>query len=174
MIHTIDANPTTVTRRTDVRPTVSVRSEAEIESIARAGALVGEILEDLRSRVRPGTTTAVLADRAACLIEAAYADALPLSCVNEDGDCFTHAICTSVDDVVLHGVPNDTPLVEGQIVTLDCSLRLDGWCADAAPHTPKKAPWVSDKFIAFLAHRACKAPTVPRPRPRALRMRRED
>ena len=132
MIHTIDSNPTTVTRRTAVRPTVSVRSEAEIESIARAGALVGGILEDLRSRVRPGTTTAALASRAACLIDAANADALPLSCVNEDGDCFTHAICTSVDDVVLHGVPNDTPLVEGQIVSLDCSLRLDGWCADAA------------------------------------------
>ena len=132
MIHTIESNPNIVTRRTDVRAAVSVRSEAEIESIAKAGALVGEILEELRVRVRPGTTTAELSSLAADLIEAADADALPLSCVNENGDCFAHAICTSVDDVVLHGVPNHTPLVEGQIVSLDCSLRLEGWCADSA------------------------------------------
>ncbi len=136
MITPLASIPNSVTRRTDVRPAVSIRTDAEIDAIARAGDVVAEVLDQVREMVRPGATTAMLAARASTIVREAGAEALPLECVNEDGERFPGAICTSVDDVVLHGMPDDTPLVAGQVLTVDCSVRLDGWCADAAITVP--------------------------------------
>ena len=144
MIKSIASNPSPVTRRTAVRPAVSTRTDAEIDAISRAGDVVSDVLAEVRSMVRPGTTTAALAQQAATRIREAGAEALPLECANEADDRFAHSICTSVDDVVLHGVPDEVPLNEGQIVSIDCSIRLDGWCADAAITVPvgESAPQV--------------------------------
>ncbi len=136
MLQTIASNPNTVTRRTDVRPEVSVRPGDEIDAIARAGAVVHDVLESLRLDVKPGISTADLADRACGIISESGAEALPLECLDEDGIAFGHAICTSVDDVVLHGAPDSTSLVAGQVLSIDCSVRLDGWCADGAISVP--------------------------------------
>ena len=136
MITTIASNPTSVTRRTDVRPAVSIRTDAEIDAISRAGDVVADVLAQARDMVRPGTTTAMVAARASAIIRDAGGEALPLECVNEAGQRFPDPICTSVDDVVLHGMSDDRPLVAGQVMTVDCSVRLDGWCADAAITVP--------------------------------------
>ncbi len=49
---------------------------------------------------------------------------------------FPAATCTSVNDVVVHGIPNQRPLVEGEIVSVDTGCRLNGWCGDAAVTYP--------------------------------------
>lgn len=45
---------------------------------------------------------------------------------------FPGTICASVNDVVVHGIPDRRPLVDGDLVSIDCGARLDGWCGDAA------------------------------------------
>ena len=50
---------------------------------------------------------------------------------NPNGESFPASICTSVNQQVVHGIPNDTPLQEGDIVSVDCGTKLDGFCGDS-------------------------------------------
>src|SRR5262245_58023688 len=45
---------------------------------------------------------------------------------------FPGTICASVNDVVVHGIPDDTALADGDLVSIDCGARLNGWCGDSA------------------------------------------
>ena len=55
---------------------------------------------------------------------------------NQGRPAFPAATCTSVNDEVVHGIPNDRPLPEGAIVSVDTGCRLNGWCGDAAVTYP--------------------------------------
>lgn len=99
----------------------------------RAGTVVRAALDRASSLCRPGTTTRELDAAAHEVIRAAGGEALFLGYPSADGARpFPASTCISVDDEVVHGVPGERRLAEGQLVSIDCGVRLDGWCADAA------------------------------------------
>ena len=93
----------------------------------RAGELVAEVLDLLVGEVRPGVTTEKL-DK--LVFEFARArGALPATLMYRG---YGKSICTSINHVVCHGIPNDKPLREGDIVNIDVTLVLDGWHGDSS------------------------------------------
>jgi methionyl aminopeptidase len=106
---------------------MSVDTPEELEGLRRAGALVAHTLRVLRERLRPGLTTGALDDLAAREFARAGARSGPAELVG-----FPGTICISVNEEVVHGVPGSRRLREGDLVTLDVTPLLDGFCADAA------------------------------------------
>jgi methionyl aminopeptidase len=92
-----------------------------------AGLVVGETLELLRSTVRAGMTTLELDRVAEDHIRASGATP---SFKGYHG--FTGSICTSVNDEVVHGIPGDRVIEDGDIISIDCGAIVDGWHGDAA------------------------------------------
>lgn len=112
---------------------IVLKSAREIELMRAAGRLVCQVLDELQKMVCPGVTTAQLNETASQLIRAAGATALFLGVKNPQARFpFPASICSSVNDAIVHGVPNDRPLAEGDIVSVDCGVRLKGYCGDSA------------------------------------------
>ena len=87
--------------------------------------------------VEPGVTTARLNIEAERLIAAAGAQPLFRGVESRQAAFpFPAALCTSVDEQVVHGIPSEEPLVEGSVVSVDCGVRLGGFCGDAATTIP--------------------------------------
>jgi methionyl aminopeptidase len=93
----------------------------------RAGELVAEVLDLLVDEVRPGVTTEKL-DKLVFEFALAHG-ALPATLMYRG---YGKSICTSINHVVCHGIPNDKPLREGDIVNIDVTLVLDGWHGDSS------------------------------------------
>ena len=112
---------------------IILKSPREIELLRAAGRLVNEVLCELGRRIRPGVTTAELGQTASEMIRAAGATALFMGVENPQARFpFPASICSSVNEAVVHGIPDDRPLAEGDIVSVDCGVRLKGYCGDAA------------------------------------------
>jgi methionyl aminopeptidase len=93
----------------------------------KAGQLVAEVLDLLTPMVRPGVTTDELDQ---FVFEFAMdRGALPATLMYRG---YSKSICTSINHVVCHGIPNDKPLREGDIVNIDVTLILDGWHGDTS------------------------------------------
>ncbi|TML49879.1 MAG: type I methionyl aminopeptidase [Actinobacteria bacterium] len=103
------------------------KSQREIEKIAGAGALVAETIAHVGSLIAPGVTTAELDDAAGRFIREHRG--LPTS-LGYKG--YPAAICISPNDVVVHGIPGDYEVGEGDLVTIDVGVTLDGYIADSA------------------------------------------
>ena len=101
----------------------------------RVGALVARTLATLRAAVRPGVTTGRLDLLAARAFAEAGATSGPMDFVG-----FPGTICISVNEEVVHGVPGARRLRDGDLVTLDVTPVLDGYCADAAVTVPVGRP----------------------------------
>lgn len=111
----------------------NLKSLREIGLMRAAGRLVNEILCELERRIKPGRTTAELDETATRMITEAGATALFLGYSNPAARFpFPASICTSVNEVVVHGIPDERLLQEGDIVSIDCGVRLKGYCGDAA------------------------------------------
>ena len=110
---------------------ITIKSAEEIGKMRKAGALLHEVLDQLKTMIEPGVTTAHLDQEAERLIRGA--GAIP-SFKGYEG--FPASICASVNDEVVHGFPTDKPLKEGSIVSIDCGLILDGWQSDSAFTAP--------------------------------------
>lgn len=106
---------------------ISIKTEQELERMRRAGRIVAEALAGLAERVRPGVTTASLDAWAERLIR--QRGGVP-SFKGYRG--FPAAVCISVDEEVVHGIPGRRRLREGQIVSLDVGVIFEGYQADAA------------------------------------------
>ena len=96
-----------------------------------ANLLVGDTLAEIAKMIKPGVTTAQLNSVAEEYIRDHGAVPTFLGFPNPHGGPFPASICTSVNDVVVHGVPNDTPLEEGDIVSVDCGTLLNGFNGDS-------------------------------------------
>lgn len=106
---------------------VQIKTATQIDLMRRAGLVVGETLELMRSTVRAGITTAEL-------------DAIAEDNIRSSGATpsfkgyhgFPGSICASVNDEVVHGIPGERALAEGDIISIDCGAIVDGWHGDAA------------------------------------------
>lgn len=110
---------------------IALRTEAEIEKIARAGKIVALVLRETRKIVKPGITTKDLEDLALDIIRRQGAVS-----AFKDYEGYPAAICTSVNEEVVHAAPSDRVLKEGDIVSIDVGAKLDGYFADAAITCP--------------------------------------
>ena len=107
---------------------ITIKNSAQIQKMREAGAMLHEVLTQLRGKIEPGITTYELDQFAEKLIRSF--GAVP-SFLNYNG--FPATLCTSVDKEVVHGIPSKkTVLKEGQIVSIDAGLILDGWHSDSA------------------------------------------
>lgn len=106
---------------------VPIKSEKEIESIRKAAQILVSVLKDLRSFIKPGITTIEIDSRAGDFIKSE--GALPAF---KGYKGFPGNICASVNEVVVHGIPDRRSLKNGDIISVDIGVNLDGYFADAA------------------------------------------
>jgi len=116
---------------------IRLKSPEQIEKMRRSGRLVHDVLEHLRSMVVPGVTTQELNDEAERLCLQAGAQCLFKGVPGRHGaGPFPGAVCISINEQVVHGIPSARRVVAGDIVSVDFGVRLDGWCGDAADTFP--------------------------------------
>ena len=107
---------------------ITIKNSAQIQKMREAGAMLHDVLTQVKQRVVPGVTTKELDHFAEKLIRSYGATP---SFLNYEG--YPASICTSVDSQVVHGIPSQhTVLREGQILSIDAGLILDGWQSDSA------------------------------------------
>jgi methionyl aminopeptidase len=112
---------------------IILKSRREIEAIRRAGALAVDIIEKMRRRVCPGITTAALDE----LVRIELYKAGAISSVKFGSNPgYPGQCCISTNDEVLHAPPGPRVLQEGDIVTLDVGVSLEGFCAGRALTVP--------------------------------------
>ncbi len=111
---------------------IFLKTEEEIELLREANQLVGKTLAEIAKIIRPGITTNQLSAVAETFICDNGAIPTFKGFPNQNGVPFPAAICTSVNDMVVHGIPNDEPLKDGDIVSVDCGTSLNGFCGDSA------------------------------------------
>lgn len=112
---------------------IFLKTEDEIELMRKANQLVGSILAELGKHIRPGVTTLQLDKIAEEFILDHGAIPTFKNFPNPYGEPFPASICTSVNDVVVHGVPSDeVVLKDGDIISIDCGTLLDGFNGDSA------------------------------------------
>jgi methionyl aminopeptidase len=112
---------------------ITIKSPREIETMARAGRIVWETLELMRRTVRPGVSTAELDSVAEEFIRS-HPGARP-SFKGLYG--FPKTLCTSINEEIVHGIPSPKRVLrEGNIVSIDVGVQLDGLHADSATTLP--------------------------------------
>jgi methionyl aminopeptidase len=110
---------------------MSVETPEELAALRRAGRAVAATLREVSRLVRPGVTTAELDAAAARVLARHGARSAPALVYG-----FPGAICISVGDEAVHGIPGPRRLRAGELVTLDVTAELDGFYADAAVTLP--------------------------------------
>jgi methionyl aminopeptidase len=106
------------------------KSGQELEHMARAGMIVADTLSLLGENIRPGTTTAELDRLADEFIRSR--GGVPTFKGYRGPYPYPASICTSPNDVVVHGIPGAYALAEGDILSVDVGVTLDGFVADSA------------------------------------------
>ena len=106
---------------------VQIKTDEEVEILRESSLLVGKTLAVVAARIHPGVTTLQL-------------DAVAEEFIRDHGaepgfkgyGGFPNSLCTSVNEAVVHGIPNDRPLVDGDIVSVDCGVLKNGFYGDSA------------------------------------------
>lgn len=117
---------------------ILLKSDEEIEKIAAAGKVVARVLDEMAQAVKPGITTMELA-----AIANRITDEMGAKASFQGYRGFPASICASVNEQVIHGIPNRIPLADGDIIGLDYGAYLNGYHADSALTVPVGA--VSDQ-----------------------------
>ncbi len=117
---------------------IKLKSPREIGFMRDAGRLVAQALDRVKQLAVPGSTTAEMDEAVESLFR--EHDAIPLFRNYPNSQrgkpAFPAVICASVNEAVVHGIPNRRPLKEGDVVSIDTGCRLNGWCGDAAVTLP--------------------------------------
>ncbi|CEA09731.1 Methionine aminopeptidase 1 [Arthrobacter saudimassiliensis] len=112
---------------------IEIMSSSELERAKVTGALVADILQEMKRRARVGTNLLEIDQWTRSMIEEAGAQSCYVNYEPSFGrGPFGHYICTAVNDAVLHGLPHDYALADGDLLTLDLAVIKDGVAADAA------------------------------------------
>jgi len=108
---------------------IQLKTEREIELIARGGAIIADLFQEMGPRVKPGVSTGDV-DRFADDFIRSHKGAVPAF---KGLYGFPGSVCASVNEEVVHGIPSfRRKLTEGDILSIDVGVRLDGWCSDSA------------------------------------------
>lgn len=110
---------------------IFLKTEDEIELLRQSNLLVGKTLAEVAKIIKPGVTTKELDKVAEEFIRDNGAIPTFKGFPNHLGSPFPASICTSVNDQVVHGIPNDIPLKDGDIVSVDCGTYMNGFCGDS-------------------------------------------
>ena len=108
-----------------------IRTPEEIEKMRRAGRVVAEIIAETKAAIRPGVTTLELDRVARAVIEKRGARS---NFLNYHG--FPAVICTSPNNMIVHGIPGSYVLRDGDIISVDCGAIVEGYHGDAAFTAP--------------------------------------
>ena len=111
---------------------IFLKTEDEIELLRQSNLLVGRTLAEVAKVVKPGVTTRELDKVAEEFIRDNGATPTFKGFPNQYGDPFPASICTSVNEQVVHGIPGDIVLKDGDIVSVDCGTYMNGFCGDSA------------------------------------------
>jgi methionyl aminopeptidase len=106
------------------------KTPAELDAMAASGAVLAECHEALAAEVAVGVTTARLDAVAEELIRSR--GGVPAFVGFGGGTPYPASICASINDAVVHGIPGDYALRDGDVLSIDCGVVLDGWVSDAA------------------------------------------
>lgn len=127
---------------------LELKTPREIEAMRTTGAFIAELLDDLHSRAQVGVNLLDLEHRARALIadrgaESCYWDYAP----SFGRGPFRNVICLSVNDAVLHGLPHDYVLRDGDLLSMDIAVSIDGWVADSARSLIVGTPRPGDEHL---------------------------
>lgn len=111
---------------------IFLKTDDEIELLRQSNLLVGRTLAEVAKMIQPGVTTKQLDKVAEEFIRDHGAIPTFKGFPNPYGSPFPGTLCTSVNDQVVHGIPNDIPLKDGDIVSVDCGTFMNGFCGDSA------------------------------------------
>ncbi len=129
---------------------VTIKSQAEQEKMRAAGRLAGLVLDMIEAHVKPGVTTEEL-DRLCHEYIVNELESVPAN-LNYRG--FPKTICTSVNHVVCHGIPNDRKLKNGDIVNIDVTVIRDGFHGDTSRMYVVGSPSVLARRLIDVCHEA--------------------
>lgn len=107
---------------------IILKSASEIAKIREAGRIVARAIRLMHEAIVPGKSTTRDLDAIAARVVAEAGG----SCAFLNYRGYPASTCISVNEVVIHGIPNDKPLMDGDIIDLDIGVEKDGWFADAA------------------------------------------
>ena len=111
---------------------IFLKTEDEIAKMRKANRLVGATLAELAKNIRPGITTLQLDKIAEAFIRDNGAIPTFKNFPNPIGGSFPASICTSVNAIVVHGIPSDTVVLkDGDIISVDCGVELEGYNGDS-------------------------------------------
>ncbi|WP_291043945.1 type I methionyl aminopeptidase [Herbiconiux sp.] len=112
---------------------IELKTPAEIEQMRPAGAFVASVLTELASKAAVGVNLLKLDKIAHDMIKARGAESCYIDYHPSFGASpFGKVLCTSVNDAVLHGLPHDYALRDGDVLSLDFAASVDGWVSDSA------------------------------------------
>lgn len=106
---------------------IKLKSERELAIMRMAGSIAAEVLRDIEGRIQPGVETIELDRRAETLIQS-----LGGKPAFKGYKGYPASICTSINEVIVHGIPGKVILRNGDIISIDVGVELDGYHADAA------------------------------------------
>jgi methionyl aminopeptidase len=134
---------------------LELKTASQIEAMRTTGAFVAELLDDLQTRAQVGVNLLELEQRARQLIsergaESCYWDYAP----SFGRGAFRNVICLSVNDAVLHGLPHDYVLRDGDLLSMDIAVSIDGWVADSARSLIVGTPRSEDQRLIEATERA--------------------
>ena len=110
---------------------IYLKTEDEIELLRQGNLLVGSTLAEIARMIKPGVTTRQIDALAETFIRDHGAIPTFKGFPSPEGQPFPASVCTSVNEQVVHGIPTDTPLKEGDIVSVDCGTLLNGYNGDS-------------------------------------------
>lgn len=128
---------------------ITIHSAADYDGMRKAGKLAAEVLDMLTEHVRPGITTEHINTLAHEMIIAAGATPAPL---NYRG--FPKSVCTSVNHVVCHGIPEEKKLKDGDMVNIDVTVIVDGWHGDTSRMFWAGEPKIMGKRLTEITYEA--------------------
>jgi methionyl aminopeptidase len=112
---------------------IILMSSREIEKMRQAGQMAAQLLQYLEPMVRPGVTTLELNDAAEAWTQAKGAKSAPLGYPEGSDNPFPKSICTSVNEVVCHGIPNAKQVLKsGDIINIDVTPLVEGYHGDTS------------------------------------------
>jgi methionyl aminopeptidase len=110
---------------------IKVKTGAEIEAMRLAGRLTGEVLDEIGKFLKAGLTTAEIDRRAEKLMRDKGGEPVFLGYRG-----YRHATCLSINNEIVHGIPGERVVKDGDIVSVDVGVKVNGYCGDCAATFP--------------------------------------